>query len=356
MTPSVLLLSALLALSSASLPDIVKRNVVKRSVDSEGDLEWLTWTGGLPNGAVSIYNDNTHRRDYVCKAGCEAGCEAGFYSPDLGSYCRYPYGGHEYKATMFQILANKDNIEFLEWKKSSHGWVPKDSIQTCPGVDIYVAKNKYGLGKVHRRHGSFFLPLKGKEHRYRSYEVLVINRDYYAQKISNVKYAINNAAIFRHPPETMTNSSTTNNACRAVVKTVTLSKTSRVERTWNIGHSTKLGITTTITAEIPFTVSVGVELTAEKTMESSRGTTMVDQLSRSLTVELTVPPNHSCNVRMEGRKMTADIPYTARLSRTYRGGKTRWTSISGTYKGVQMGEVRAVVDPCEPVAGAKPCP
>lgn len=73
-------------------------------------------------------------------------------------------------------------------------------------------------------------------------------------------------------------------------------------------------------------------------------------------LELTVPPNHACKVRMEGRKMRADIPYTARLSCTYVNGETQWTTITGTYDGVQIGEVRAVVDRCEEVVDAKPCP
>ncbi|TDH13187.1 hypothetical protein EPR50_G00055350 [Perca flavescens] len=126
MKQSVFLLLALLALSSASLKDIVKKssqlrkisllnpeledvvpepagNVVSGPLNPAeleqqqdlpssymfGDnvnLEWLTWSGSLPNGAVAIYNGYTERTDYVCKYKCEAG----FYNPSLGPYCRYP--------------------------------------------------------------------------------------------------------------------------------------------------------------------------------------------------------------------------------------------------------------------------
>uniref|UniRef100_A0A8D3BT32 Natterin-3-like n=1 Tax=Scophthalmus maximus TaxID=52904 RepID=A0A8D3BT32_SCOMX len=364
---SVLLLSALLALSSASLQDIVQKSLepeptgnnvasaplTPADLEQQQDLpssfmfadnvnlEWLTWGGSVPNGAVAIYNGYTERTDYVCKYKCEAG----FYNPSLGPYCRYPYGDHEYYAPEFQILANKDNFEFLEWKEGSYGSVPLHSVRTCPGVGIYVGKNKYGLGKVVPQFEAFFLPWEGDEYWYKKYQVLTINRDAYTQDISNVKYAIDEVAIFQYPPETMRISGVTNNECQAVVKTVTISKTTEVETTWNIGRSTMLGITGSITAKIPFIGSGGIE-----------GTTIVESLSHSVSVELTVPPNHSCRVRMEGRKIKADIPYTARLSRTYRDGETQWTSISGTYDGVQIGEVRAVVDRCEPVADAKPCP
>jgi len=316
------------------------------------NLEWLTWNGSVPDGAVAIYNGYTERTDYVCKYNCEAG----FYNPSLGPYCRYPYGDAEFYAPEFEIMANKDNFEFLEWKEGSYGSVPRYSVRTCPGVGIYVGKNKYGLGKVVAQFEAFFLPWEGDEYWYKKYQVLTINRDAYSQHISDVKYAIDQVAIFQYPPETMRISGVTNNDCQTVVKTVTISKTSELETTWSIGRATMLGIAGSISAKIPFVGSGGIELSGEKTLQFSRGTTVVESLSHAVSVELSIPPNHSCRVRMEGRKIKADIPYTARLSRTYRNGETQWTSISGTYDGVQIGEIRAVVDRCEPVPDALPCP
>ncbi|XP_067084261.1 natterin-3-like [Osmerus mordax] len=396
----VVLLVALLGLLAvqaaappASLRDIIKRNSLKRRVPmlnpqlegrvppppsqgpvqgpltpvdfenqkletssfSFGDnvnLQWLKWNGSLPNGAVAVYNGYVGRTDYVCKFNCESG----FYTPSKGPYCLYPYGNSEYNAPEFELLVNKDNFEFLEWKEDSYGSVPKYAVRTCPGVGIYVGKNKYGLGKVVPQFEAFFLPWEGDEYWYKKYQVLALNKDAYTQHISHVVYAIDEVEMFHYPPETMRMSGVTNNECQTVVKTVTISKTTEVETTWNIGRSTMLGISASITAKIPFIGTGGVELSGEKTLQFSKGTTIVEALSHSVSVELKVPPNHSCTVRMEGRKMTADIPYTARLSRTYRDGETQWTSISGKYDGVQIGEVRAVIDRCQPVADAKPCP
>merc|ERR1719187_1554517 len=142
MKPSALVLLALLGLASASLQDIVRRSSQHRRVsllnpefqgmvppvagntlvpgpltpaefEDEQDqemahnsfmfadnvnLEWLTWTGSLPNGAMAIYNGYTERTDYICKYRCEAG----FYNPSLGPYCRYPYGESEYYAREFE--------------------------------------------------------------------------------------------------------------------------------------------------------------------------------------------------------------------------------------------------------------
>lgn len=338
---------------SALTPPSLKKQILPEDFlfGDNVNLEWKEFDGSIPNGAVSIYNGYTERIDYVCKYSCEAG----FYSPALGPYCRYPYGDREFYAPEFQILTNKDNFEFLEWKEDSYGSVPQHSVRTCSNLGIFVGKNKYGLGKVVPQFEAFFLPWEGDEYWYKKYQVLTINREAYNQHISDVKYGLDEAEIFQYPPETMQISGVTNNECQSVRKTVRLSKTSELETTWNIGRGTMLGITGSITAKIPFIGQAGVELGGEKTLQFDRGTTRVESISHSVSVELSVPPNHSCRVRMEGRRFKADVPFTARLSRTYRNGETQWTSISGTYDGVNIGEVRAVVDRCEPVTDALPC-
>ncbi|CAB1321711.1 unnamed protein product, partial [Coregonus sp. 'balchen'] len=54
-------------------------------------------------------------------------------------------------------------------------------------------------------------------------------------------------------------------------------------------------------------------------------------------------------------KMTANIPFTGRLSRTYHNGDTHWTTITGIYDGVRVGEINAVVERCQPVSDDIPC-
>ncbi|XP_069039399.1 natterin-3-like isoform X2 [Lepisosteus oculatus] len=327
----------------------------EKSVSIFGDnvsLKWVSWNGSLPNGAVGIWNGYASRLDYVCKYSCEAG----FYNANKGPYCLYPYGEKEYYAAEFEVLVNEDNFEFLEWKEGSYGSVPPTAVRTCARAGIYVGKNKYGLGKVVPQHEAFFLPWEGYEYWYKRYQVLAINREAYSQHISHVEYGVDQIELFHHPPETLRLSSVTNNECQTVKKTVRIEKTTEVETSWNIGRSTLLGIASSISAKIPLIGTASVEFTAEKTLQFSRGTTLVESISHAVSVELSIPPNHSCTVRMEGKKITADIPFTARLSRTYANGETHWTSVSGKYDGVQIGEFRAVVDRCEPVADAQPCP
>ncbi|XP_070819677.1 natterin-3-like [Chaetodon trifascialis] len=315
------------------------------------NLKWITWTGSLPNGAVAIFNGYTERTDYVCKVNCESG----FYTPSKGNFCLYPYGENEYASSKFEVLVNVDHFEFLEWVEESHGSVPHFAVKTCPNSDIYVGKNKYGLGKVVTQHEAFFLPWEGDEYWYKSYHVLAVNTESYSQHISHVEYGIDQMKLFHHPPEALQLAKVTNLECRNVEKTVKLEKTSTVEKNWDIGRQTRNGSVSTMTAKVPILGPGTVDFTKEQTMTLSEGTKMVESISHSISVDLVVPPNHSCAVRMEGRKMTADLPFTGRLSRTNHNGETHWTYITGTYDGVSIGEINAVVERCQPLTDAVPC-
>ncbi|XP_067377625.1 natterin-3-like isoform X2 [Channa argus] len=281
------------------------------------NLQWVTWPGSLPNGVVSIYNEYEGRTDYVCNYECSAG----FYNPSLGSYCRYAYGKKEKLGSSFQILVNKDQLELLEWKDDSYGSVPLNSINTCPGSNTFVGKNKYGLGKVVPQDKAFFLPYK----------------------------------------ETMRKSTTTNNGCQEVVKTVTLTKKTEVEQRWDSSFIIAVGVKTTISAQIPniissgIDISAGIEFSTEKTQQFSKGTTVVESIDHSVSVQLKVPPNSTCTVKMVGYKYKANIPFTAHLKRTFKNGEIREASITGTYNKVQVGEVVTRVERCVPIPNARPC-
>ncbi|XP_077377929.1 natterin-3-like [Festucalex cinctus] len=315
------------------------------------NLRWVPWNGSLPDGAVAIFNGYAGRTDYVCKVKCEAG----FFAGGDAAPCRYPYADKEYESAAFDVLVNVDHFEFLEWEEDSYGSVPSHAVRTCRGVDIFVGKNKYGLGKVVSQHEAFFLPWEGDEYWYKHYQVLRVSPDVYSQHISHVEYAVEQMELFHQPPETLKLAKVTNLECHAVRKTVTLDKTSASEKTWDTGRETRNGSVSTMTARVPILGPGNVDFTEERTVTFSEGTSLREAVSHSVSVELLVPPNFSCGVRMDGRKMRADIPFKARLSRTNHDGDTHWTSITGTYDGVSVGEINAVVERCQPVADAVPC-
>ncbi|XP_041643389.1 natterin-3-like [Cheilinus undulatus] len=315
-------------------------------------LRWQTSYGSIPSGAVYIYNSYAKRYDYVCKYGCESG----FFNPSMGSYCHYPYAGVEKYAYPFEILVNRDNFEVLEWKDNSWGGVHQNSVQTCSWGDKYVGKNKYGLGKVHSSHECFYLPWEGDEYWYRDYQVLTINKDIYSERMYDVVYDTANVEVTEHPPEVLSQSSIINNECSPVVKTAQLSRTYQEEKRWDSSTSLTFGVSSSITASIPFVGSIGISFSTETTETLSSGTTVMKSTTHSVSIQQTVPPIHSCSVSMVGRKYEADIPFTARLSRTYRNGRTTSTSISGMFRGVNIGGIHSVVDRCVPLPNAQPCP
>ncbi|KAL3975340.1 C-C motif chemokine 24 [Sarotherodon galilaeus] len=303
----------------------------RQAFDNKGNVKWQTWNGSLPDGAVAIYNTYEERIDYVCKYGCQAG----FYSRSLGDFCHYPCGGKEHRTDSFDILVNEDNFEILEWKKGSFGSVSKHAVRTCSSDELYVGKNEYGLGKVHPRNSAFYLPLRGKEHKYESYEVLTINRNIDSEIISD------------SPPETLRISSSINNECNPVTKTVTLSKTVRDEKRWDIHASVSVGVTTTFTTGIPIILSGEINVSGQFTFDYSKGATHAKEFTHTVEEQISVPPNHSCKVKMLAYWYNVNIPFTALFTRTYRNTTIERSNISGTYYSIQTGEVRAVVERCE---------
>ncbi|XP_040898618.1 natterin-3-like [Toxotes jaculatrix] len=315
------------------------------------DLQWVTWNNSLPKYAVSIFNGYADRIDYVCKYRCEAG----FYTPSKGPYCHYPNKNKEYDGSPFEILVNRDNFEILEWKEDSYGSVPQNSVRTCSGENIFIGKNKYGLGKVSPQDKAFYLPWEGYEYWYHYYQVLTINKDIISQQIYDVQYNVNESKLFYYPPEVLRQSAISNYECRPVLKIDSLSKTYQVEQSWDVAVSIGAGVKTSITASLPLIVSVGIEFSTEVTLQFSWGNTVAEATTDTVTVELTAPPNHLCVVKTVQYKYKVDIPFTARLSRTYGNGEIHTMSISGTYDCVQVGEVRAVVDRCETLNNSTPC-
>ncbi|XP_078534080.1 natterin-3-like [Lissotriton helveticus] len=316
------------------------------------NLRWEEWTGSLPEGAVSIWNSYTSRTDNVC---AEPGCAVGFYSPATGPYCYYPYGDREYRTSTFRVLVNLQDFESLEWKSGSYGSIPENSIGSCSRVNIYVGKNKYGLGKVDTHHEAFFLPYEGKEYWYKSYEVLSIFADYKAQKISDVQYLKDEIKFYQQPPQLLASSRVINNDCKTVKKTATLSRRTTVEQRWDIGRSTKFGVNSTISAGIPKIVETSLTISAEVSFDWREGTTRTESVTHIHSLEMEVQPNHVCEVIMEGREMTADMPFSATLTRFYGNGETRSTMARGAFIDVQIGAVTVHVKRCQPIPDAEPC-
>ncbi|XP_062272790.1 natterin-4-like [Scomber scombrus] len=341
--------------ANQSMPLLLSRSTQVQSSDNTANigtvLEWVTWNNSLPSNSVSINNGYVGRIDYICKYKCNAG----FYNPDMGPYCRYPSAGNTNIGSPFEVLVNKGNFEILEWKDDSYGSVPKNSVRICPGQDVYVGKNIYGLGEVVTQDKYFYLPWKWTVYKYQYYQVLTTNKNVFNQRIYDVKYNTDNSEILNYPPEIVRETSINNYECRPVVKTGTLSKTIEVEHRWDIGFSIEVGVKTTIKAGIPHVSSTGITFGPEKTFKFSRQNTVVTSSTETISVQLTAPPNTSCRASMVQYMYKISIPFTAYLTCTYANGETRTMLITGIYDSVQVKEVQAVTNRCEPLENAEHC-
>ncbi|XP_019740209.1 natterin-3-like [Hippocampus comes] len=345
-------------LSGAGSPRLMLSNTSQAAgpssdFDFEGtNLEWQQWTGSLPDGAVSIYNGYTKSLDYICKHECDSG----YYRPSEGDFCVYSYSGEAVRTDDFSLLVNKDKFEILEWQQGAYGSVAWNAVKNCKDSDKYVGKNAYGLGKVHVSHRVFYLPWGKYEYNYpKDYMFLTINEDIQEDHLMSVTYHTEGINVVEHPPEMMKNDSVENRECLEATITDTLSKSNKVEHRWQHTFSLSLAASTTFTTSIPHLFEGAIKFSIETNFAVTMGTTYTETTEHKLKLTTKVPPNNLCRIHMVGKKYGADIPYTARLKRTYTSGETKWTTVTGTYSSVQISEVNGMVDRCELVPDAKPC-
>ncbi|XP_070584233.1 natterin-3-like [Erythrolamprus reginae] len=314
-------------------------------------MRWAWFSGYIPSGAVSYWNSHAGRNEYPCMV---SDCSAGYYSSSRGSYCYYPYGDKEYSSSSFQILVNDYSFETLIWQPGSYGNVPSNSINTCNGERVYVGRNYLGLGKVVSKHEAFFVCENGREKWFKDYEVLTIKKNYQSQRISNVNYNLEQGS-FSEGSLALASSKLTNKDCRAVKKSTTLTGTVTSENSWDIGMSIAQTLTFGMTVGILGFVEGSWQISLQKTFDWKKGYTYSKSFTYSETVEVEIPPNHSCQLVMNGKIMRGQVPFTATATRYYYDGTQRSASIQGvSYNAVGL-EGETQVERCTPIPDAVPC-
>ncbi|XP_053120629.1 natterin-3-like [Hemicordylus capensis] len=326
-------------------------NRKKRDAFDSTTLKWVYFQGSIPSGAVSFWNSYAKRIEYPCKV---SSCHAGFYNPSRGSACFYPYGDKELQSSYFSLLVNENDLEWLQWQRDSWGDVPSNSVGTCPGGNIYVGRNKYGIGKVDRHNRAFFIGYNGKEWWYKYYDVLIVKKNYRSQKIENVRYK-RDQATYSNEDITLVFSKVTNYGCGTVKKSTTLSKAVTFEYRWDISSSVSVSVSTKMTAGIPGVFGAEWSISAEHTFGWSKGSTQSRSTTITETVEVSVPPNQICELSMEGKRMKANIPFTARVTRYYNDGTERSATVQGVSRNVVVAQVHVIVKRCQPILNAPPC-
>ncbi|NXV73512.1 NATT3 protein, partial [Atlantisia rogersi] len=130
--------------------------------------------------------------EYVCSTPI-MGCNTGAYIPQRGHFCFFPYAEEEERVESFQVLVNVGNFEALDWVNDSFGGVPKNAVEGCPSMDVYVGRNHYGLGKVSKEQQAAFVVVDGVELWTKWYQVLVVKKGPADITISHVRYNLSGA-------------------------------------------------------------------------------------------------------------------------------------------------------------------
>ncbi|NXJ87066.1 NATT3 protein, partial [Trogon melanurus] len=125
--------------------------------------------------------------EYVCSTEV-LGCNTGAYVPERGASCFYPYAGWEHSTTDFKVLVNVGGFEALDWVNDSFGGVPDNAVEGCPFADVFVGRNKYGLGKVTKEQRALFVVVDGEEVWFKWYQVLTAKKGPANVTISEVRY------------------------------------------------------------------------------------------------------------------------------------------------------------------------
>ncbi|NXA17757.1 NATT3 protein, partial [Ibidorhyncha struthersii] len=134
--------------------------------------------------------------EYVCSTQV-LGCNTGAYVPDRGPFCFFPYGGQERNTHNFKVLVNVGDFEALDWVDGSFGSVPENAVEGCPSIDVFVGRNRYGLGKVFKGQRALFVAVDGEEVWYKWYQVLVVKKGPANVTISDVHYNVSGAVEHR---------------------------------------------------------------------------------------------------------------------------------------------------------------
>lgn len=128
-----------------------------------------------------------------------------------------------------------------------------------------------------------------------------------------------------------------------------------MEHRWDNTYGFSLAAITTFKIGIPRLAEAGIRFSVDTDFSVTTGNTYSETTEHTLSLSMEVPPNSKCRVHMVGKKYGADIPYTARLKRTYGNHETRWITITGTYRSVQISSVDGMLDRCERLSNVKPC-
>lgn len=325
----------------------------KRDVEPPSYLKWVAFEGTLPADAVSNWNDYAKRMEYVCSTGV-LGCNTGAYVPDRGPFCFFPFAEKEQRTSTFKVLVNVGDFEALDWVDASFGSVPENAVEGCPSVDVFVGRNRYGLGKVNKEQRAAFIVVDDEEVWYKWYQVLVVKKGPSDITISDVRYNFSGAVEHREDV-TLTKTTMRNEGCQGVRKAVTLEEATEMEHEWEIDQRVFATIRGVLQAAVLAFNETGWEVTNVNNIPWVGGASTSEYVVHTRVVEEEVQPRMVCTVALEGRRLDVRVPFTAQLTRNFGDGQVHHVAVTGWAHSRAVVGVGASVKQCWPITDVSPC-
>lgn len=316
---------------------------------------WLSWEPFrvelLPN-SVSNWNAYINMTEYVCLPKAWT-CSVGSYVPNHGPYCSYSLGGAQ-KSFEFNLLVNKGKLEALRWVDDSFGDIPENAVESCESFDIYVGRNRYGLGKVSKEHRALFVVVDGEEIWFKWYQVLTVKTGPSNITISSVVY--NLSAVMEHSEDVaIRKTEVKNEGCRGMKPDVTLEEAIEVEQDWELDHEIFRNIRGVL--EAPMLVFNGKkwDVTNITNITWVGRASAGEYIEHSHKIKVEMQPRTTCTVVMTGRRLDARIPFSANLTRDFGDGQPHWVEVTGVTRSQQVVDIQVGIESCRPLPASTQC-
>jgi len=249
------------------------------------------------------------------------------------------------------FLVNKDNFEILEWKSwadINQGQVPFYAVKFCKSE--YISKDSTGLHSVTEK------VLNQKKNM--QTEVLSVNYDIIRQHLEIAEYVVKEEEKSERV-EVIKHFSAQNMNCKPAKHVVKLDHGKDKSRAFLKGRTDTTGeaIEASVSGKILNVVNVGGKRTlkSDQSILNSETESKLDKALHSVSMEIEVPPNHSCVIEIKSKTFFARVPYSGQLIRQYRNGEERTTSITGIYDHQEIADLESFVYPCKPVPDPTRC-
>ncbi|XDV37911.1 hypothetical protein PO909_007435 [Leuciscus waleckii] len=235
------------------------------------------------------------------------------------------------------FLVNKDNFEILEWKKWAdvkNSQIPFHPIIIFEGH--YITKDNNGISLMTR--GSLI----------KSSKVLTVNYDIKGQdfQIDNCE---DKKKVKADKIEVIKRFTAENKNCKPAKHVVKFDQGNDISRAFLKSRTHTVGgeMEASASGTILGLVAIGGKVSGKYDYGhlNSETTSNLDKVLHSVSMEIEIPPNHSCTIEIKRKTSTVEAQCSGLLFRHYKNGGDRTTSVTGVYNQEEVAELLTSMNP-----------